>query len=568
MLRILRFLPRSRKLLILPIATLVTLLGAQEIFSVLKASNGDDASLNEASSPSIELSTSFQAQADTMTAVKVSTNYKYTGPAQASTGLTKPTAGSPQSPLLVTDEVETTRVSETTVQDSVVRAATPLSPSVPTTKPESTKDASKLNSQALHMAIRLTDSATETNDREVGGTSDEGLSVDLIHNDEKVDLEEELVANERFVPSWETYTIQSGDTFADMAERILGLGYDEVMQLLEEIPDERTFTRWRVGDNFDFKINESGELLALRIMEDAHSGLLIERDHDSKSFEVTRLEKTAQKTERLFSGTVNGSFAQSASATGLSYSEVSDLSDLLSKKINFRRAARRGDQFRVLVETDMIEGQATDSRILAAHYKGNKRDLAIVRNPADDNFYTSEGYSLSPAFNRKPFKGDYRISSPFNLRRKHPITGRVSPHRGTDFAVTTGTSIQSPANGRVVKSAYQANGAGNYVVIRHDNGYKTRYMHLSKRLVSEGERVSRGQKIALSGNTGRSTGPHLHYELMVNNNQVDAMRVKLPEGKQLSGQALAAFQKEAKQFLAQIDHDTASSMVASRSKLP
>ncbi|WP_239496094.1 peptidoglycan DD-metalloendopeptidase family protein [Salinicola peritrichatus] len=535
---------------------------------MLKASNGDDAPLNEASSPSIELSTRFQAQADTMTAVKVSTNYKYTGPAQASTGLTKPTAGSPQSLLLVTDEVETTRVSETTVQDSVVRAATPLNPSVPTTKPESTKDASELDSQALHMAIRLTGSATGTNNREVDGTSDDGLSVDLIHNDEEVDLEEELVANERYVPSWETYTIQAGDTFADMAERALGLGYSEVIQLLEEIPDERTFTRWRVGDSFDFKINETGELLALRIMEDTRSGLLIERGHDSKSFEVTRFEKTAQKTERLFAGTVNGSFAQSASATGLSYSEVSELSNLLSKKINFRRAARRGDQFQVLVETDVIEGQAADSRILAAHYKGNKIDLAVVRNPTDDNFYTPEGYSLSPAFNRKPFKGNYRISSPFNLQRKHPITGRVSPHRGTDFAVITGTSIQSPANGRVVKSAYQANGAGNYVVIRHDNGYKTRYMHLSKRLVSEGERVSIGQKIALSGNTGRSTGPHLHYELMVNNNQVDAMRVKLPEGKQLSGQALAAFQKEAKQFLAQIDHDTTLSMIASQSKLP
>ncbi|WP_244613362.1 peptidoglycan DD-metalloendopeptidase family protein [Modicisalibacter radicis] len=469
---------------------------------------------------------------------------------------------------MATDEVEDARLFKVVVQNNVVRAPRVSNSSAHKTNPKTNKKARKLESQSLHMAIRLPGSPFGPNGSEAGGSSSDGLSVDLIHNDEKVDLEEELVANEKYAPSWETYTIQAGDTFADMAERTLGLGYSEVMQLLKKIPDKKTFTRWRVGDSFDFKINESGKLSALRIMEDGRSGLLIERGDDSKSFEVTRFEKVAQTTERLYAGIVNGSFAQSASATGLSYSEVLELSNLLSKKINFRRDTRRGDQFQVLVEVAMIEGQDTDSRILAAHYEGAKIDLAVVRNPTDDNFYTPEGYSLSPAFNRKPFKGNYRISSSFNLRRKHPITGRVSPHRGTDFAVITGTPIQSPANGRVVKSAYQANGAGNYVVIRHDNGYKTRYMHLSKRLVSEGERVSIGQKIALSGNTGRSTGPHLHYELMINNSQVDAMRVQLPEGKRLSGQALVAFKKDAKQFLAQLDHDTTSSMVASRSKQP
>ena len=557
-------LPRTHKLLIFPIATTVALLGAQEIFPFLETSDG-------VSAPLAELSTDFQAQAGAKPDTKVS--IIVSSAAREPTGLEKssvrPSLQVFPPPRLATDGVLDTRfLLSVTTQDTSIDASALSQPSIQTPKPEGDGKAGKLDSQALHLAMQLTASVTGPNDSEADGTSYDVLSVDLIHSDGEVNLEEELAANERFVPSWETYTVQAGDTFADMAERTLGLGYNEVIKLLNELPNQKAFTHWRVGDSFDFKINEAGALLSLRLMENARAGLLVKRDLNDKSFEVTHFEKAAQATERLFAGTVNGSFAQSASATGLSYAEVVELSSVFSKRINFRRDAQRGDQFQVLVETDMIEGQATDSRVLAAHYEGKKVDLAIARNSSDDRFYTPEGYSLSLAFHRKPFDGSYRISSSFNLRRKHPITGRISPHRGTDFAVITGTSLQSPADGRVVKSAYQANGAGNYVVIRHDNGYKTRYMHLSKRLVSEGDRVSIGQEIALSGNTGRSTGPHLHYELLVNNSQVDAMRVRLPEGDRLSGQALAAFKKESKQLLAQLEHDSGESMVASRSKLP
>ncbi|HET8790816.1 MAG TPA: peptidoglycan DD-metalloendopeptidase family protein, partial [Modicisalibacter sp.] len=375
-------------------------------------------------------------------------------------------------------------------------------------------DARRLDSQALHLAMQLAD-------EEVGGTSYDDISIDpLILDEDGIDLENELVAKEVYVPEWETYTVQAGDTFAVMAERSLGLGYSKVMSLLESLPDKTVLTQWHVGDSFDFKRDESGDLLALRVMEDARSGYLIEHDLKSGSFDASKIEKATEATQRLFAGTVSGSFAQSAVATGLSNAEVADLSNLLSKKLDFRRDTRRGDRFQVLVEADMIEGKAMDSRILAAHYEGQKMDLTVVRNPADDRFYTPNGHSLDPAFDRYPFAGDYRISSSFNLRRNHPITGRISPHRGTDFATMVGTPVLSPANGRVIKST-RLSLAGNFIVIRHDNGYKTRYMHLSKRLVSEGDRVSMGEKIALTGNTGRSTGPHLHYEVIVNNNHVD-----------------------------------------------
>ena len=136
-----------------------------------------------------------------------------------------------------------------------------------------------------------------------------------------------------------------------------------------------------------------------------------------------------------------------------------------------------------------------------------------------------------------------RISSPFNPNRRHPVTGRVRPHKGVDFAVAPGTPVIAPAEGLVEKVAYQAGGAGRYVVIRHGREYQTVYMHLSRALVRAGQMVKKGERIALTGNTGISTGPHLHYEFHINDRAVNPLTVKLPGTS--SGMATA----ERKQFL-------------------
>ncbi|NLC22172.1 MAG: peptidoglycan DD-metalloendopeptidase family protein, partial [Halomonadaceae bacterium] len=256
--------------------------------------------------------------------------------------------------------------------------------------------------------------------------------------------------------------------------------------------------------------------------------------------------------------------ARSAQAAGLSSTEVAQVTRLLEKKLDFRRDTRRGDEFQVLLESDIIDGSSFDSRVLAIQYTGARMDLTILRNSADNNFYTPDGHSLDPAFSRYPFEGSYRMSSGFNPRRTHPVTGRVSPHRGTDWAMPIGTPIVAPADGRVEKVSNHPL-AGRYVVIRHDNGYSTRYLHLSRALVNRGDRVSMGERIALSGNTGRSTGPHLHYEVIVNNTAVDAMRVELPESQSLEGEVLVAFQREAEPLLAALRSGQAGPVVAQAS---
>jgi murein DD-endopeptidase len=412
-----------------------------------------------------------------------------------------------------------------------------------------------LDDGALHMAIvlgTLTSGMLDVDDSSsveiADATSYEDYGVEL--SDDISFLNLELAAEEPFVPEWETHIVESGETFAVLAQNELGLGYSKVLALLEDLPDRRMLTHWRAGNSFDYQLDEDGNLLSLRMMKNTRDGILLEQDSDH--FEITTIERQGEPVQRLYAGSVSGSFARSAQATGLNSGSVTELTKLLEKKLDFRRDSRRGDRFQVLVESDMIDGETLDSRVLAVKYDGERMDLTVVRNASDDNFYTPEGGSLDPAFARHPFEGSYRLSSNYNPRRKHPVTGRISPHNGTDFAMPIGTPVTAPANG-VVERVSNHHAAGRYIVIRHDNGYRTRYLHLSRPLVNQGDRVTMDERIALSGNTGRSTGPHLHYEVIVNSSPVNAMTVPLPENTSLGGDTLVAFQAQAEPMLAALE---------------
>lgn len=573
MLRILHSLPRTHKLLLLPVATMVTVLGTQQILGALDAPAADSAP--QAST----LDTDERNPANGDTPVVAQRSPLSEGIELASHALDATRRHIPIAELKAKEIVDIDFIASAhagphadadqplMMRQAVADGTDTIDDGIDFLARRETTTVPRLDDEALQLALQLpwgdaTDSAS------AGGTSyddsydDFSVPLMLVDGD-SILLDDEIAAKKTFVPKWETYTVNRGDTFALLAEHTLGLGYSEAMALLEALPDQNVLTRWRVGQHFDYRVDEDGRLQALRVMKNARSGYLIERDGD-QDFEVAEIEKTGEAAQRLFAGTVSGSFARSAEATGLSSPEVAELTNLLAKKLDFRRDTRRGDRFQVLVESDVIEGESLDSRILAVQYEGSRMDLTLVRNATDSRFYTPEGNSLDPAFNRRPFDGSYRLSSSFNLRRKHPVTGRISPHHGTDFAMPSGTPVQAPANGKVIKSTHHPL-AGNYLVVLHDNGYKTRYLHLSQRLAKVGQRVSMGDRIALSGNTGRSTGPHLHYEIIVNDNRVDPMRVDLPEGQRLSGDALVAFQREAKPLLARLESGQTGTIVASRS---
>ena len=205
-----------------------------------------------------------------------------------------------------------------------------------------------------------------------------------------------------------------------------------------------------------------------------------------------------------------------------------------------------GDEIRIL-----FSGNRQGDRINAVSIQSRKQGRVNAFRLSSNNKYYDEKIfqnKSSGKFSRYPIAGQIRITSQFNPHRRHPVTGKVRPHNGTDFGVPVGTPVYAPADGVVERCTYQS-AAGYYIVIKHQGAYSTVYMHLSKILVKPGQTVKANQRIALSGNTGRSTGPHLHYELRINNVPVNAMKVTLPSGGSASPDVSS---KDAKLFAIQV----------------
>jgi murein DD-endopeptidase len=475
MLRILHSLPRTHKLLLLPVATMVTVLGAQKIVTVVENSQRQGQTPDTVLFP---LSPEAQPGLPALN----SERYSVADAIEIATQAIDATRDYiPLSQLKPTEIIDLSGVALAHAERAPSRPA-------PTSHADERNVAAmhddsdiglttELDAGALHMATVIGTLASGMLDQI--HTDDEALAADAtsyedypdeelaLFDDGPILFDHEVAATEPFVPEWRTYTVQRGDTFAVLAQNELGLGYSEAMRLLDSLPDKRLLTHWRVGNTFEYKLDEQDRLQAMRVMRNARTGFLLERDDDG--FDVATIERAGEATQRLFAGTVSGSFARSAQATGLSSTEVAQVTRLLEKKLDFRRDTRRGDEFQVLVESDIIDGSSFDSRVLAVQYQGSRMDLTVVRNSDDNNFYTPDGQSLDPAFARYPFEGSYRMSSGFNPRRTHPVTGRVSPHRGTDWAMPIGTPIIAPADGRVEKVGNHPV-AGRYLVIRHDNG--------------------------------------------------------------------------------------------------
>lgn len=343
------------------------------------------------------------------------------------------------------------------------------------------------------------------------------------------------------------YFVKVGDTLSDIFSA-WELPYSNLQEVLSADETPLQLDTIKPGDHLEFVIDSETkqiETLTYHIS-------LVERatytQNEDGAFIYEFIEEPGEWREVLYSGTVEGSFSTSAYKLGLNSNQIANITRVLYDKINFARELRAGDRFDVLVKKQYLGEHLTgNSEIQGISFKLRRGEVSAFL--ADDGrFYDREGNSLERAFNRYPIDPQYRrITSPFNPRRVHPVTGRVSPHNGTDFATPTGAPVYSTGDGRVV-AVRNHPFAGKYLVIEHNSVYTTRYLHLHKFLVKRGDYVERGQKIALSGNTGRSTGPHLHFEVLVRNRAVDPMKADLPMASSISEEDKTSFTTRISEF--------------------
>ncbi len=263
------------------------------------------------------------------------------------------------------------------------------------------------------------------------------------------------------------------------------------------------------------------------------------------AFTAKKIEKPTVKSLARLRGTVRGSFYRSAQRLGLSQASISELVKAYSYDVDFQRDLKAGDTLEVVVEqTKTVDGTAISTGgIVYANLDLGERTLPIYRytdRNGRSGYYDAKGQSLKKALLRTPINGA-QITSGFGMRM-HPLLGYSKMHKGMDFGASTGTPIYAAGDGTVASAGW-SNGYGNLVVINHTAKYATAYGHASRIAsgIRPGARVRQGQVIAYVGSTGQSTGPHLHYEVRVNGQQVNPSNIKFKTGTALAGADLKTF---------------------------
>ncbi len=300
-----------------------------------------------------------------------------------------------------------------------------------------------------------------------------------------------------------------------------------------------SFRRPASADGTSGKI---GELVSVTVEIDSERSVTASRTESG--FDVRETVRPLDSTLVRGEGRIDDSLFVSARRAGVPARVVMDIIHMFSWDVDFQREIRRGDRFDILFERfrDDDGRPVKDGDILFASLSLSGADLQLYRFVADGvvDYYDPKGRSARKALMKTPVDGA-RLSSRYGKRR-HPILGYTTMHRGVDFAAPRGTSVMAAGDG-VVERAGRYGAYGNYVRIRHNGTYKTVYAHLKSyaRGVRSGKRVRQGQTIGYVGSTGRSTGPHLHYEVHRDGRQVNPLRLKLPTGRKLKGRDLARF---------------------------
>ena len=342
-----------------------------------------------------------------------------------------------------------------------------------------------------------------------------------------------------------SHKVEIGETLDSILENYL-INKKEIEILKKKLSKKVNINKLKANQKINLTIDQSKNSIKEFIFQISNKErIVLTQDLESKIFServiLTKLKKHINYSENI----ILQSLYKSALEKEIPASVIIEFARIYGFQVDFQRDIRKKDKFQIMYEVFVDEKKKIieTGNILFANLILSGEDNSLYYYDAQGSIghYDKSGKSIQKALMKTPINGA-RLSSPFGMR-KHPIDGFNKMHRGTDFAAPLGTPIMASGSG-VVKKAGWCGGGGNCVVIKHNSTYQTIYAHMSKfaKSIRAGVRVKQGQIIGYVGSTGKSTGPHLHYEVLINGKRVNSQTLKLPSGKILKGNERKLFE--------------------------
>lgn len=326
----------------------------------------------------------------------------------------------------------------------------------------------------------------------------------------------------------------------------------------------KQFATIKPGKELIANINSDGQLQQLIYKKNPVDTLQATRNNNK--FTVELISKPIVKVITSAQTDINSSLFLDGKEAKLTDKLIMQLADIFAWDIDFALNLRKGDKFTVVYEKILVDNKEIDTgNIISAEFINKGKAYTAVRfedKQGNANYFTPDGKSMRKDFLRTPVDFS-RISSHFNLKRKHPILNTIRAHKGVDYAASTGTQIKTTGKGKITYRGRKG-GYGNVVIVQHGQKYSTLYAHLSKFRKGQkvGNYVQQGQVIGYVGQTGRATGPHLHYEFRVNGIHRNPLTVKLPHAQPIDESLLAEFKEQTQPLLTQLNKAKATDLVA------
>lgn len=351
-------------------------------------------------------------------------------------------------------------------------------------------------------------------------------------------------------PKWASFKVNKGDNLAKIFKRA-GLSPQQTYYVSKAGKDAKKLLKMRPGEQLELLIDENQQLNALRYTLSSTQTLHIDRI-EKDQFETSIDTKQLDTRYSYAQGEITTNFWNAAVKANLSQNHIMALAGIFGWDIDFALELREGDTFNVVFEEHFNQGEFVENgKIVAAEFINQGEVFTAILHD-DGNYYTPEGRSMRKSFLRAPVNFSH-ISSSFKKRRFHPVQKRWKAHRGVDYAAKRGTPVMAAGDGKVIRATYDKYN-GHHVFIQHGEKYVTKYLHFTKRAVKKGQSVKQGQTIGYVGATGLASGPHLHYEFLVNGVHRNPRTVSLPKAKPIAKKDAGVFAKIAEVRMQQLNN--------------